>query len=87
MDFLLLSHQRSPKLTSNSGVYGFYPVLWVKGRQHGEGKCASFLGLLWPRIARFLESESTLGDVRGWRWGEVGTGNGELVFNGDRVSV
>jgi len=26
-------------------------------------------------------------DSRGWGWGGVGSGNGDLMFSGDRVSV
>ena len=37
-----------------------------------------------PSIVKFIESESTPVDARGQG---VGKGNGELVFNGDRVSV
>ena len=40
-----------------------------------------------PRIVKFIESESAVVDARG-QWGRVvRSRNGELVFNGDRVSV
>ena len=39
-----------------------------------------------PRRVEFIESESTLVDVRGLGAG-FGKGDGELVFNGDKVSV
>ena len=39
-----------------------------------------------PTKVKFIESESTLVDARG-QGVEVGRGNGDLVFNGDRVSV
>ena len=55
------------------------PVSWVvKG----------FKGHLYeiPRIVKFMESESTLVDARGWGWG-MGWADGELVVNGDRAAV
>ena len=38
-----------------------------------------------PRIAKFIESENTSVDAR--VWGEVGRGNGELIFKRDGVSL
>ena len=40
-----------------------------------------------PRIVKFIETESTLVDARGQWGGVVRRRDGELVFNGDRVSV
>ena len=39
------------------------------------------------RIVKFIGSESTLVEARGWGWGGAGTKDGQLVFNGDRDSV
>ena len=87
VDFFTAEPPGKPEVDIKFRCLWVLPCLWVKGRQHGEGKCASLLGLLWPRIVRFPESESTLGDARGWRWGGVGMGIGELVFNGDSFSL
>ena len=40
-----------------------------------------------PRIVKFIESESAVVDARGQWGGVVRKRDGELVFNGDRVSV
>ena len=40
-----------------------------------------------PRIVKFIESESPLADPRGQGLGWERRKNGELWFNGDRVSV
>ena len=39
------------------------------------------------RLVKFIQSESTLVDTRGWEVERVERGNGELVFNGDEVLV
>ena len=39
-----------------------------------------------PRIVKFIESKSTLVDAWGWEVGEW-DGDGESVFNRDRVSI
>ena len=55
------------------------PISWVvmgfKGHLYGI-----------PRIVKFMESESTLVDARGWGRA-MGWADGELVVNGDRVAV
>lgn len=40
-----------------------------------------------PRLVKFIQSESILVDTRGWGIERVRRGNGELVFNGDKVLV
>ena len=45
-----------------------------------------FLYMTYPRIVKFIGSESILIDVRGWGC-EEGKGNGELMLNWDRISV
>ena len=40
-----------------------------------------------PGTVKFAESESTLVDARGLEVEALGRGIGDLVFNGDRVSV
>ena len=45
-----------------------------------------FLYMRYPRIVKFIASESILIDVRGWG-SEKGKGNGELMLNWDRISV